>query len=337
MKGKRLYDAERYEVLAAVYAKESTAVTDENVGAYRTKVVKAGEYLYVNCYPLWKTWPTEEQREGLEALKKRRADRKALAKYAKYNNARRVREFDMLVSANFGYNDLHISGTYEHQDYLRRGEWVHRDREQAKRDATNFIRRVKGLLKRHGCDLNEFRWIVCTVTKESRYETNPYPDTHHHHILMHGVPEYLRGEVERLWPYGYCNADRIQPKDKGLADMSGYVARQEGSANGEQPHEKSYRTSRNIKRPEVKVSDKKISRRRVAQIAADVRANANDVFEKIYPGYRLVEQPKVTTSDFVAGAYIWAKLRADGERMRREGEKAKAERLRNQRRTIHGA
>lgn len=309
-KNKRLYDAERFEVLAAVGAKEGTAVTAKDIGAYRTKTVKAGDHLYVSCYPLIGGELRKLQTEKLEKMATElEKDRKARVRYAKYNNARRVREFEQLVHANFGYNDLHVCCTYDPQDYSRRDQLEFRDREDAKRDATNFIRRVKTLLKRHGCDLSEFRWIVCTVTKESRFETNRNPDVHHHHILMHGVPEHLRSEVERLWKFGTCNADRLQPNDKGLAAMAGYIARQEGSANGERAGEKSYRTSRNIKRPVVMTSDRKMSRRRVAQIAADVRADGFAVFEKIYPGYRVIEEPQVWTSDFVAGAYIWAKLR----------------------------
>ena len=66
--------------------------------------------------------------------------------------------------------------------------------------------------------------------------------------------------------------------------------------------------SKNLKEPEVRVSDRKVSRRRAAAIAADVQANAREILEKIYPGYRL-EQAEVKYSDFVAGAYIYARLR----------------------------
>ena len=156
----------------------------------------------------------------------------------------------------------------------------------------------------------QFRWIVCTVTKESLKEAvNPQPDTHHHHLLISGIPEYLRGEAERLWGLGYCNADRLQPDDKGVAAMAGYIARQEGSASGERAGEKSYSCSRNIIRPEEKASDAKVSRRRVSRIAEDVRANGREILEKCWPGYRLIDEPKVLTSEFVAGAYIYARLR----------------------------
>ena len=56
------------------------------------------------------------------------------------------------------------------------------------------------------------------------------------------------------------------------------------------------------------MSSRKISRRRAAQIAADVQANAREIFEKIYPGYTL-QEAEVKYSDFVAGAYIYARMR----------------------------
>ena len=136
---------------------------------------------------------------------------------------------------------------------------------------------------------------------------------------MAGIPEELRGEVERAWDLGYCNADRLQDiRSEGIARMAGYIARQEGNANGERAGGKSYSCSRNIIRPEEKASDVKISRRRVSRIADDVRANAREIFEKCWPGYRLHEEPKVLTSEFVAGAYIYARLRMKGERDDRE-------------------
>ena len=310
-KSKRLFDGEQYEVLAAVYSKAGTEVRNDAVGAYRTKTTRAGDCLYINCYPLIGAEVQRNQRDLLEKLKDGR-ERAVQAKYARYNNARRVRMFDMLVEANIFPNDLHVCLTYEYDNTytMDYGRQEYRSREDARRDVRNWLSRVKRLLKRHGIDDRELRWILVTVTKEgSEEDRNVRSPKHHHHILLHGVPEELRNEVERLWPLGFANADRIQRGDKSLGALSGYVARQEGAANGEHARgERSFSTSRNIIRPEVRTSDARISRRRVAQIAADVRANASEVFGRIYPEYRLVEEPKVMISDFVAGAYIWAKL-----------------------------
>ena len=320
----RLHDARRYEVLAAVYGREDRRVTAENVGAYRTKVEKAGEWLYISCYPLITAGARREQEAKLAELEQEISEgrSKIRRQWAKYNNARRTLEFEKLVHANFGRGDLHVCCTYEVVDYERSGEADYRSREDAKREIRNYIARVKRLLKRHECDLNEFRWIICTVTKEGMKEAyNPRPDTHHHHLLFHGVPEVLRGKVEDLWEFGTCNADRLQPSsDKGVAAMAGYIARQEGNANGERAGEKSYSCSRNIVRPEARVSDVKISRRRVAKIAADVRRDGREIFEQVWSEYRMAEAPVVKVSDFTAGAYIYARMRIkDGEGDRLKG------------------
>lgn len=318
MRKGRLHDAERHAVLAAVFAKDNLAVTNENVGAYRTKTVKAGEFLYVSCYPLVPANIRREQDERLAQLGQSGETKKGgklRAKWNRHNNLRRTWKFEQLVHANFGKGDFHVCCTYEVEDWEGdRSRIIDRTREDAKREIRNYLARVRRLLKKHGCDMDAFRWIVCTVTKEGQKEAaNPRPDSHHHHLLISGIPEYLRSDVERLWNLGYCNADRLQDsKSAGIAAMAGYIARQEGSANGERPGEKSYSCSRNIIRPEEKASDVKISRRRVSLIAADVRANSGEIFEKVWPGYRLTEEPKVLTSEFVAGAYIYARLRVKG-------------------------
>ena len=93
---KGLYDAERYEVLAAVYPKKDMRVSRENVGTYRTKVTRAGEFIYLSCYPLI----TENARKAEEARMremddalKERKDMKLRARWNKYNNARRTADF----------------------------------------------------------------------------------------------------------------------------------------------------------------------------------------------------------------------------------------------------
>lgn len=316
MRKGKLHDTERHAVLAAVFARDDTKVDQSNVGAYRTKTVRAGEFLYIACYPLVPANIRRSQEERLAELKASGELKKGKlrVKWNQHNNARRTWKFEQLVHANFFPGDLHVCCTYEREDWdADRSQIVYRDRDDAKRDIRNYLKRVRRLLKRYGCDMSQFRWIVCTVTKESAKEAlNPRPDTHHHHLLMHGVPEALRSEVEQLWGLGTCNADRLQEdRSTGIARMAGYIARQEGSANGERAGEKSYSCSRNIIRPEEKVSDAKVSRRRVSLIAADVRANAREIFEKCWPGYRLSEEPKVLTSEFVAGAYIYARMRVE--------------------------
>lgn len=267
----------------------------------------------------------QSQREMLDDLRAKKASASALAKYNRCNNRRRQLKCEQLAHANFGRGDFHATLTYEVEDWDRRSDREpvgRRDREDAKRELTNWFARVKRLLRRHGVDLTKFKWLRVTVTKAGNPEgQRERPETHHHHVLLGGVPEELRGDVERLWPYGYCNLDRLQPDDKGLAEVANYIARQEGSASGQHSRakEKSWSGSRNLKRPVTYTSDIRISRRRVSQIAADVRRAGREIFEAVYPAYRTVEEPTVTLSDFCAGAYIRAKLRIRTKKAKEAG------------------
>ena len=312
---RKLRDAGKYAPLAAAYAsegmQEGTSLNHTEVGGYRTKTVRAGEFLYVSMYPLIGANADREQRKRLEELQAEGLKKAKLRlKYMRYNNKRRATELEQVVHANFTTGDLHVTCTYGQQDYRDYDNLIFRTRDEAKHAIRNYIRRVKRLLKRHGVNMDEFRWICVTVTKEAQQEAaRPLPDKHHHHLLFHGVPANLREDVERLWPEGYCNADRMRESSDGLAAIAGYVARQESSANGENAGERSYTTSRNIIKPRVTTSDSKLSRRRAAMIAADVRAFGGEIFDKLFPGYRLTEDATVHTSVFTAGAYIYARLR----------------------------
>lgn len=315
MSKNKLRDSAKYAPLAAAYASDGmqlgTKLDHEDVGGYRTKTVRAGDFLYISMYPLIGINADRLQRRALEELESEGLKKAKLRlKYMRYNNKRRTTELEQLVHASFTDGDLHVSCTYERQDYRFHDQLIYRTREDAKRDRQNYIRRIRRMLKRNGCDLSQFRWIAVTVTKESAQEAaNPLPDKHHHHLLLHGIPEQLRGEVEKLWQEGYCNADRMRKSSDGLAAIAGYIARQEGSANGESAGERSYTTSRNIIKPVVTTSDSKLSRRRANMIAADVRAFGGEIFDKLFPGYRLTEDATVHTSIFTAGAYIYARLR----------------------------
>lgn len=327
MAKRKLRDSAKYAPLAAAYASDDmqlgTRVNHEDVGGYRTKTVRAGEFLYISMYPLIGANADRIQSSRLEELKAEGLKKAKLRlKYARYNNKRRIAEFEQLVHANITRGDLHVSCTYDRQDYRDYDNLIFRSREDAKRDIRNYIRRVRRMLKKHGVDLGQFRWICVSVTKEDMHESaRPLPDKHHHHLLFHGVPGSLRGEIENLWQEGFCNADRLREDSEGFARVACYVARQESSANGENAGERSFTTGRNIIKPTVTTSDSKLSRRRAAMIAADVRAFGGEIFDKLFPGYRLTGEAEVHTSVFVAGAYIYARLRRIAQPITQKGRR----------------
>ena len=143
-----------------------------------------------------------------------------------------------------------------------------------------------------------------------------------------------RDEIEQLWqdmPFasGRVRCDRLQPdKNSGLSAVAQYLVKQEKgetliTEKGARKNQHRYAGSKNLKKPEPTVADHKISKRRVQRLATDVRANAKDIFESLYPGYRLCEEPTVRTSDYVEGAYIYAKMiRKEGEKNERKKERA---------------
>lgn len=61
--------------------------------------------------------------------------------------------------------------------------------------------------------------------------------------------------------------------------------------------------------PQSVVSDRKLSRRRVAKVAEDVMQNGRAIFEQLYPEYECTDEPTVYISDYCAGAYIYCRMK----------------------------
>ena len=113
-----------------------------------------------------------------------------------------------------------------------------------------------------------------------------------------------RDEAENLWRHGLARADRCQAQEKGLAGFARYI-----TARKETQHrlmKRSWGASKNLKQPTVTVADRKFSRAAADRIARDVEGDAKAVLEKKYPGYRLIEEPRIRWSDFLPGCYIYA-------------------------------
>lgn len=266
----------------------------------RTKTIKAGPMVYVECFPVWDTKRAAAAREEAKKEAHRKAQEKLNAK-----NARK--KLERLINANFGAGDIIVTATYGHGKQPG-------DDKQARRDIVNFLSRIKYMRKKRG--LPPIRYIYITeVTVSAQYGVR-----YHHHIIM-GGDGITRDEVEACWAKkhgGICNAKMCQPTERHLTGFSRYLTLDKRNrtmdADGKNPQDKAMRRawnpSKNLVDPVESVADKKISIRKAGKIAeaAEKFGEMQAVFEKLYPDCELLEV-SARRSPWAAGVYIYATLR----------------------------
>jgi hypothetical protein len=298
-------DIQKYEIL---YDLPHGEYSDREVGAICTKTIIAGDSLEVEAFPVIAV-------SGEAKLeRKRRQSTQAQAKLNLENCRKRVRR---LMEANFKPGDLLLHPTYDYGfvdrsfsnlDDIRR-EWKElgypEEDDDAERQIINFIRRLKRRVKRKGGSLKDFKYIYVIESKRKKYDDdfNALPPRYHYHMAITSLGVLTIDDINELWQYGRSDARTLDFRFNGLEALGKYIVKESLGRNS-----KKYRHSKNLQEPEIKTSYRKISRRRAALIAGDVRANGREILEKIYPGY-VLEDCIVKYSDFVAGAYIYARLR----------------------------
>lgn len=266
-----LHSSEKY---AWIFDQEMQGekLSHERVGRYRARTIRAGDQLEVEIYPLWDT--------GAEA---RTAKCRATGEAQRNVNARNARKrLERLLNANFTREDLSLTLTY--------GAGVP-NLAQARRDMQNFVRRVKAAYKRLGLPSPKYVYVM-------EYGSDGRKKRVHHHMVLSGGMD--RDALEALWKHGRANADRLKPDEYGLTALARYITKE--SHGG-----KRWAASRNLKKPRITVSDTKISRRRVEQMAEDMECAAPAIFTKLFPDY-VYTDCVIRRSDFVSGAYVYARM-----------------------------
>lgn len=309
----RTTDAARYEILYDLPKGEYSA---REVGGTSTRTIRAGDSLEVECFPIIHV-NQDAKREA-----RRRASTKAQENLNLKNTRKQIRR---LMETNFTAEDFVLHPTFNYgfvdraftnmDDELRAWEEsgfpMHDD--DARRIMKNYIARIRRLIRRKGGNPADFKYIyVIETTREPRdSDFRALPARYHYHMVISSLGILNADDLASLWPYGYTKAEPLDFRFNGLEGLSKYITKQRRFT-------RRWARSKNLKEPEIKVSSRKVSRRRAAQIAADVQANAREIFEKIYPGYTL-EEAEVKYSDFVAGAYIYARMRrrTDDKKQRR--------------------
>ncbi len=165
------------------------------------------------------------------------------------------------------------------------------EEEQAQRELGKYLRRCKYAAG------GRFRYIAVTeVGKNGRI---------HHHILAEGVS---RETLEMKWRGGYANSRVFQENKGGFQGLVRYMLKKNSTMGDEDEGvwKRRIRTSQGMVMPTVKVRDRKISIRRLGIIAEEAQAGGQETLERVYYGWRCQERPRVRTSCYLPGAYMYA-------------------------------
>ena len=196
-------------------------------------------------------------------------------------------ELALLMDANFGRNDLHVTLTY-------RG--TPPDYEQARKDVRNYLRAVKRMREKAG--LPEMKYIYVLEEEGGDGEKRRI----HVHLMMTGG--ISREALEEKWGRGYANCDRLQPEEgTGLLELARYFTKQ-----GMEKHRRAWSASKNLRQPRTTVSRTRMSNARVRRLCQEMPGNAAEIMGQLYPAYKLgAVEPYV--SDWIPGVYLRIRLR----------------------------
>ena len=301
-----MYSSDKYEIL--YYEKEPKwqDVARRDVSMQRTQVWRCGDMLEIRSFPIWST---KTQKAAAEQALREKKDRALIN--ARMREKQKRDRFRRILEANFTEQDMMITLTYNYGqiDYAsvdkaemeRELAQLPQDETEARKDVQAYVRRLRRWMQRNGRDPAQLKYMYVTETgKEQRDgEQLPWSVRFHHHVILSGVP---REAAEELWTYGFANSRRLQPNEAGLAQLAAYLTKQRRFSH-------SWARSKNLITPQPDVSDRAISRRRVARIAADVARDGRTILQRIYPGYVAAEMPQVRFSEFTSGCYIYARMR----------------------------
>ncbi|WP_302360324.1 hypothetical protein [uncultured Megasphaera sp.] len=224
---------------------------------------------------------------------------KSSLKQIKQNEKNSRRYFTQVVNTNFGEQDYCVHATYNRQH-------MPTSVEDAEANVRKYIRRIKNRRKRLGIKA-PMKYIIVT---EYRMKQDGSPTRIHHHIIMDGAMN--REEVSELWrdrrrkgeekgaAIGVINIDRLQPDEYGLEALARYLTK---GLTGK----KRWHPSKNLEKPVIKKNDYKFSRKKLIELSG--LTDCSDVWEKLYPGYRLTEAKAAYTDE--AGWHITAKMRQE--------------------------
>lgn len=158
-------------------------------------------------------------------------DKTSTERQAKLNRKNSERHFIRLLNMNFSpkSGDYFLTLTYNRSV----------SKEAAKKELTNFLRRLKRFRIKHG--LEELRY-VSTTEKQSSY---------HHHLVTNGgiSPE----DLQRLWRHGRINFSIVDNSQR-FEELGRYMLK-DIDETPHTKHERRWNCSQNLKQPTVEIHE----------------------------------------------------------------------------------
>lgn len=249
----------------------------------KVKTIMSGPILESEIYPVY------ERRIDTPRADKKNATEDAMKNY---NDKMAMKQMVRIINTNFGQDDLYITLTYPDK--------VLPTEAQARKDMSNYIRRLKAARKKLNLPELKYLYVIEFVSEEEAVYSRKVRI--HHHLIINKMDRDL---AEEIWksakPKARAESRRLQPDDFGLEGVARYLGKWKKG-------KKRWYSSRNLKKPKVNTSVTKLSKRKVEKIAREPD-RWNDLFESMYKNkYKLLDV-EVFYSEIVAGYYIRARMR----------------------------
>ena len=245
---------------------------------YYLKTIISGDMLETEIYPIY-TKRSDVPRRDKEKASKESQDN--------LNDKNARKRFIRMLNSNFGKDDLLLTATYEDR-YLP-------TQKQAKKDITNYIRRLKNYREKHGLPELKYIYVIEYVDEEEQHKSKKIRV--HHHLIINKMD---RDVAENLWKRGRVEARRLQPDDFGLEGIARYLLKD--------PKGKRWYGSRNLKEPIVSRLTTKLSKRKAEKIAMN-QGDLPGMLEKLYNDKYRFNDSQTYTSDITGGVYIYCRMK----------------------------
>ncbi len=278
-----LYDIDNPEEETGIELAET--VRSKAIENYRVKLTKPGPMLEIEAYPVLK------HKKEMQRAKKAK---KTSAAQARVNQRNAAMKLNRLIQHNFPEYESYVIGL----DYE-----ISPTPEQAAKDREAFIRGLRRLYKKNGVTL---KWLA--VTPWTTKTGAPAKRLHHHIVITGGVDE---NAIRALWMRrgnGRIHLDPLQPDANGVTGLAKYLANHLHGA-------KRWTGSRNLVMPPSIYPKRHMSKAHAYTLAMDYEA-ARTIFERQHKDYTFVSM-EVRFSDYVDGAYIYARMRKKNTAPRR--------------------